>query len=1036
MMSMVILLFVFIGLIVAPRIGVDLFPSVNIPIVSVAAVYPGASPSEMESQVIKPLEEEIASLSNLKRLTSIAYEGRAIIVIEFGMSTDLDIAAIDVQKKVDGCRAKLPSDIDPPVVHKFDFNAQPVMNLAVSSPRPPEELYQIVRDQVKERLEQVPGVAAVSIMGGKEREIQILLDQYRLETYGLTVNQVIERLALENLNVPGGEVEQGSSKFSLRVLGEFNRLEDIEKLLLPLPGGKTIPLREVGQVIDTHKEVTRLARLDGKEAVGISIQKQSDASLVATADQLHREINQLKKALPSDVEILVATDASVFVRSSLYDTWRNLGEGIIMTALVLLLFLQEWRSTLIVLLAIPSSIVATLALIYFAGFTFNILSLMGLTMCIGILVDDSIVILENIYRHRTHLKKDPVQAAIDGRHEIGMAAVAITMSDVVVFAPIAFMSGMIGQFFKEFGFTVVFATLFSLFISFTLTPMLAARIFSPLTSGKDHMSAFARCRWPFSPESGEKFSARWKKIQHLVYENYKAALHWSLEHRKTVLLLCGLALLIAGALFPLRLVETEFLPRPDQGELTISVEMPPGTALQQTDQMMRSLEAMLAQMPETAHCYTTVGQSGEQYLAKTASYAGNIQLRLVPKNKRQRSVTEIAEEIRSWNYLFPGARITVFEPGMVGVPNMAPIQIYITGPDMTTLQHIAAQVQEIVQSVPGPADIDTSWRAGQPEIQVKINRLAAAEAGLSVAEIARTVRASLEGEIAARYREEGKEADIRVKVKDFKSADLSRIKELGITNRYGQIIRLEEVADISYQTGPNEIRRFNRQRLITIKANIHDRPLGEIMKDIKNKADQLQLPPGYQIIYEGETRDLEESFAELIQALLISITLVYAILVMLYESYLIPVIRMLSLPLGMVGALLALALTGKTLNIVSFIGLIMLDGLVAKNSTLLIDYTHTVMQREGLPLREALVEAGTTRLRPIIMTSVTMIAGMLPTALGLSTAGEIRSGMAIVLIGGLILSTLLTLIVIPVAYTLLDDFRTRLRNRKQFKKTT
>lgn len=839
---------------------------------------------------------------------------------------------------------------------------------------------------------------------------------------------------MENLNVPGGQVEQGPRSLSLRVLGEFSRLEEIEKLPLPLPSGKTIPLGEIGQVVDTHKEVTQFSRLDGKDAVGISIQKQSDASLVATADRLHQEINQIKKALPPDIEILIATDASTFVRASLRDTWRNLGEGIIMTALVLLVFLREWRSTLIVLLAIPTSVVATLALIYFADFTFNILSLLGLTMCIGILVDDSIVILENIYRHRTHLGKNPVQAAIDGRHEIGLAAVAITMSDVVVFAPIAFMSGMIGQFFKEFGFTVVFATLFSLFVSFTLTPMLAARIFPPTSNAQNHPSILKR--WSILEKLGQRWLTRWEKIQRLTYEKYTATLHWALEHRRIIVLLCTIALLIAASLFPLRLVETEFLPRPDQGELTISVEMPPGTTLQQTDQMMRSLEAMLTQMPETTHYYTTVGQSGEQYLAKTASYAGNIQLRLVPKNERQRSVTEIAEEIRSWNYFFPGAKINVFEPGMVGVPNMAPIQIYVTGPEVSTLQKIAGQVQEIVQSVPGPTDIDTSWRAGQPEIQVKINRLAAAEAGLSVAEIARTVRASLEGEIAARYREEGKEADIRVKVKDFKTADLSRIKELGITNRYGQIIRLEEIADISYQTGPNEIRRFNRQRLITIKANIHGRPLGEIMKDIKKEADQLPLPPGYQIIYEGETRDLQESFAELIQALLISIVLVYAILVMLYESYLIPVIRMLSLPLGMVGALLALALTGKTLNIVSLIGLIMLDGLVAKNSTLLIDYTHTVMQREGLPLREALVKAGTTRLRPIIMTSVTMIAGMFPTALGLSTAGEIRSGMAVVLIGGLILSTLLTLIVIPVAYTLLDDFRTRLHKRKQFTETT
>ncbi|MHB8158439.1 MAG: efflux RND transporter permease subunit, partial [Desulfocucumaceae bacterium] len=682
-------------------------------------------------------------------------------------------------------------------------------------------------------------------------------------------------------------------------------------------------------------------------------------------------------------------------------------------------FLREWRSTFIVTLAIPTSIIATLTMMYFAGFSFNLLTLLAIATCIGILVDDSIVVLENIHRHRVVLGKDPVTAAIDGRSEIGMAAIAITLSDVVVFGPIAFMSGMVGQFFKQFGFTVICAALFSLLVSFTLTPMLASLLYkSESREAKEEREKRAK-----------KPPGRWAVFQLQLYRRYEAFLNYSLSHRGRIMLVCLLAPMLVFSLLPLHIVKTEFMPQTDQNKLTISLEMPPGTSLAETDAALAGLEKKAMQTPGVESVFSTVGRSGEQYMGTVNAQSGNVAVRLAPREKRTLSQSEIAGEMRYLGDDIPGARVSVLEPTGVH-PQMAPIIINISGPDPDRLQPLAERVKQIVMDTPGAADVDSTWRIGQPELQAEINRQAADYYGLTVKEIASAVRMAVDGEVSTAFREGGRETDLRVLVAGANRYDVSQLGEVGIMNGRGQIIPLRQLADLKVRKGPTEIMRFNRQRLITIKANLAGRPLGEVMQDIQEEINSLVLPPGFDISYQGETRDMQESFVELLRAMIISIVFVYAILVMLYESFLAPLIRMLSLPLGMVGALLALAVTGSTLNLLSFIGLIMLDGLVAKNGTLLIDYTHTLMRREGLPLRTALVKAGTTRLRPIIMTSVTMIVGMLPIAVSTSVGSEMRAGMAIALIGGLVLSTLLTLVVIPVAYTYMDDFRGKIRGRR------
>ncbi|KNZ70403.1 acriflavin resistance protein [Thermincola ferriacetica] len=1015
-MTMIIMFFVVLGLFSYTKLGADLFPKANMPFVTITSIYPGAGTEEMESQVVDPIEEQVSSISGLKKVASYINEGVATTVLEFTMSTDADVAVNDTQKAVDAVLIKLPRDMDKPLVQKVDLNAEPVITIAVSGERSLNEIYEIARDKIKDRLESVPGVATVNIVGGQEREILVEVDRNRLAAYGLSVNQVIQRLSLENHNVPSGKIKQTDRNYNIRLLGEFTELREIEDLLIPLPTGGTIPLKDIAKVSDTFKEMERLSRLNKKEAVAILVQKQSDASIVDTAEGIRKELESIKKDVPGDIKIVISDDTSTFITNSLADTKRTLVEGVVMTGIVLLFFLREWRSLVIVMLAIPTSIIATFMMMYFFGFTFNMLSLMGLSLCVGILVDDSIVVLENIHRH-LQMGKNAEQAAIDGRGEIGMAAVAITLSDVVVFGPIAFMTGMVGQMFRQFGLTVVVATLFSLFVSFTLTPMLAAKFYKNHSGDKEEKRTNRLWAWV-----GVKTNA----LGHRVVSFYRSLLKWSLQHRLKVLLVvvagiaASISLLFTGA------IGGEFISNTDQSKFSIVLELTPGTPLQKTDQVVKEFEDRLAKIPEVESYFSMVGLGGGAVAPGNASHRAKIYVNLVAKNKRDKTVWQIVDEVRKWDNLFPGVEMKVAEAALPGMAYMeAPIIIELSGPDSDTLVRLAGQMKEITEKTPGTLEVKSSWEEnGQPEIQVKVNREKAALYGLSAGEIAQALRAAMAGEVATQYREKGKEYDITVQLTDI---DRNNVEELGnttVTNYRGETVLLKQVADLSYGEGPTQIRHKNRQRMIAITCNYKGASLAEIRKSLDAGFAKLDLPPGFKIEYDGDIKQMDDSNADLIQALVLSLILVYMILTILYESFLTPFIRMLSLPCGIIGAMIALAITGTNLDMMSLIGIIMLDGLAAKNGTLLIDYTNTLMER-GLSLRDALLEAGTTRLRPIFMTSVTMIFGMLPTALAFAEGSEIRKGMGIVLVGGLITSTILTPILIPVAYTLIDDFKNR-----------
>lgn len=1021
--TMVVAALVVLGWRARSRLNVELTPKVDIPIVTISVAYPGAGPQEIETLVTKPIEEAVASVSRIKTLSSFSQEGISVVILEFQIGTDLDVAVADVREKVDAVRGRLPRDVFPPVISKFDIASMPILFVGVTSSRLSlRELRDWVNNVLKDRISQVEGVASVTVTGGEVREVQVRLDKRRLEAYGLTVSAVAQALRAQNLNLPSGRVKEGRTEYSVRVLGEFQSVEEIRDLWLSFPnpeGGPPLRLRlvDLGEVVDASAERVEITRVNGRESIGLLIQKTSDANTVKVAEGVRREVARFQRAHP-EVEFSFSQDASKMVLAALEDINVSLVLAIIIVVFVVFLFLHNLRGTFIVSLAIPTSLISTFLLMYFAGFTLNQMTMLALSLVVGILVDDSIVVLENIFRHLQR-GEAPREAAFNGRTEIGLAAITITMTDVVVFVPIAFMGGIVGQFFREFGLTVATATLFSLFVSFTFTPMLAARWF----------------------RRGEELEARtglfrsFDAFYHALDTGYRRLLAWALGHRFLTVAIGVLSLVAVLALAGPRL-GFEFLSQVDQGRIGITVELPVGTRLEVTDQVARAIEEEVSRIPEVQTIFTNVGSISGSIrggFLRGSSYA-QIMLDLVDKEsteerflpflrkgkRRTRSDQEIAAEIRHRLASLPGATIVVAPVSMMGRGSTAPIQIELLGENLEDLLTVANEIRGRLERVPGVLNPDISWRMGKPELQVRIDRVKVAEMGLSVAQIAALLRDALEGNTEAKYRERGWEYDIRVQLREEDRRRLDEVGKLLIGTRNRQPIYLEQVAQVQMGSGPTEITRKNRQRLITVTAKLAPGyPLGNVQREIRKAIADVDLR-STTLNWGGEFEIMQESFGHLLEALLLSLILVYMLMAALFENYLHPFTIMLSQPMALIGALLALVLTGNTLSIISMIGIIMLVGLVTKNAILLIDYTNT-LRRRSLGCREAILEAGPTRLRPVLMTTVAMILGMLPIALKIGRASEIRAPMAIAVIGGLLLSTLLTLLVIPVVYSLFDD---------------
>ncbi|GAW92432.1 efflux RND transporter permease subunit [Calderihabitans maritimus] len=1014
---MVICIVLLLGGISLSRLAIDLYPDIKLPVAAVVTNYSGASPEEIEKLVTRPLEEILGTVNNVDQIVSESYAGTSLVVVWFDWGTDMDFATLQMREKIDFIKPFLPEDVESPKVLKMDPNMMPVVEAAVSGGRSQVELKRLVEDVIQNRLERLEGVATVYVSGGLTREIQVLVDPVKLQSYGLSLEQIKQTLRGENLNLSSGEIVEGKTELFVRTLGEFRNVEEIEKVLLPLPGGGSVYLKDVADVIDGYKEVDQITRVNGQPSIGVHVIKQSKTNTVQVAQRVKKELEKLKREMPDDIQIDIVSDQSRFIEQAIGRVAQNTIVGGIFAVLILFLFLRNLRSTLVIGIAIPISIISTFILIYFNNLTLNMMSLGGLALGVGMMVDSSIVILENIFRWRQegHGRE---QAAVEGSNEVASAVVASTLTTIAVFLPIVFVEGIAAQLFRQLAMTVSFSLAASLLVSLTLVPMLSSRL---LLVNDMHDSKRLGLRRAVDLVGN---------LLEALTERYRKTLQWSLRHRKAVVVLVAAAL--AGSFLLVPVVGMEFLPRMDTGEIAIDIELAKGSLLSETDEIATRVENIVKEIPEVKKVFTSVGSPADQMIGLGSAQAELARMRvmLVDKNQRSRSTEDVVEEIRRKVRDIPGADIDVREsdPRQAGGPTVAPISISIKGDELPVLMDLAAQVKEVVEQVPGTREVVSSITEGRPEMQLRIDRDRAARYGLNAAQIAAAVKTALKGDVVTRFRTGDDEIDVRVQLPAWARENLQDLKDLTVVSPLGFHVPLSEVVTFEKAAGPGKIDREDQVRVAKVESQISGRDLGSVVKDIQAELRDFPLPPGYTIEYGGENEEMRESFGSLLLALVLAIVLVYMVMASQFESLTHPFIIMFSMPTTFVGVVLGLALTGRNFSVPTFIGVIMLAGIVVNNAIVLVDYINT-LRRRGLSRNEAILKAGPVRLRPILMTTLTTVLALLPTAAGIGTGSEAAAPMATAVVSGLTVSTVFTLVVVPVVYTLVDDLGAWLKRK-------
>ncbi|MCE5284485.1 MAG: efflux RND transporter permease subunit [Pelosinus sp.] len=999
--SMIVLLFVVFGLVSFYRLGVELLPAINVPYVTVTVNYPGAGTEEIEQDVIKPLENSLSSLSNLKHITATARPEKAQITLEFEFWANVDMAAIDATKYVDRVRSKLPTGINEPVVMKRDVNAAPIMQISVIADKPLADVYAVANDVFLERLQRASGVSDVSLDGGRDKEIAVEVDKDKLSYFNISLDQIVKRIQQENLMTPAGSVYGDNKETSVRLTAQYTSPAELASIHVSNNKNLSIPLSSLATVKEQDARVTRYARTNGQDVVSLTVYKNSDANLVDAAKAAMEQLNSLRAEYP-DYQFVIINDSSQYVNDSLHNTLEALIEGLFTTGLVLFLFLRGWRSTATVMIAIPTSLITTFFAMYVAGFTFNMMSLMGMSLCIGILVDDSIVVLENIHRHLA-MGKEAKIAAEDGRNEIGMAAIAITLCDVMVFAPIAFMNGMTGQYFRQFGLTIVFATLCSMFISFTLTPMMASRFFAQgMHEPKGRV-------WDFM---------NW--LESAAVQKYERLLYWSLGNQKKVLATVLVVFFAAVSLLPMGIIGSEYMPKTDESSFNISVQFPVGQSIDKTNEAVRKIEEYLTTIPEVKNYLSSVGSPAGNY--------GSVSVQLFDMKDRQRSVWQVTDQVRKFlqkDMSQAIAQVSETQSSVAGVSGgggggggRSPIQIEIRGASLDNIIKASNNVQDVMKNIDGIKDVNSTYTEGAPELRLIVDREKLKFYNTTVNAVNNVFNGAIAGAQAGTFandpNNDGQDTKIEVRLKNSDGYKASDISSIPVQASSG-LVRLSDVARVEDNVGPVMLRRVDKQESINISANITTRPLQDVINDIKKNIKPEVLGPNVSYRFTGQADNMTTTFSEMGQALALSLILVYMLLSTLYESLSTSFIRMFSLPFGLIGSFVFLAVTHNTINLYSLIGILVMDGVVAKNGTLLLDYTLTLKDR-GMDAKDAIIEAGKTRLKPIFMTSLTMVVGMMPTALAMTAGSETRVSMAWVIIGGLISSTFFTLIAIPIIF--------------------
>jgi HAE1 family hydrophobic/amphiphilic exporter-1 len=1007
--TMVIMALVVLGAVSYPEIGVDLFPKVDFPIVTISTHLNGASPEVIDVDITDKIEGAVNTINGVKTITSSSTEGDSRVTVEFILERNIDLAVQDVREKVALIRNKLPEDIEEPRIAKVDPDATAVMWLNLSGQKTIRELSTYVDEVLKERLQRIDGVGDIQLGGLQLRQVRVWLDSGKLQAYGLTASDVMVALQRQNVELPGGRIESLSKEYTIKVKGEFLNVPDFNDLIIAYVKGAPVRLRDVGKAEDGMQEKRDIARFNGIPAVGLGVQKQSGTNTVAVVNAVKAEIEKINKTLPPGMNLNIAIDQSTFIRRSIDEVQKHLILGSFFAILAVFIFLGNIRTTLISAVALPISIIATFALIRVFGFTFNNMTMLALTLSVGLLIDDAIIVIENIYRH-VEEGMAPREAATFATTEIGLAVMATTFAIVAIFLPVAFMKGMIGRFFLQFALTVVFSILVSLLVSFTLTPMLASIFLKPVVVKREGTAGATAAIRPHR-RLADWFDRSYKKLE----GGYRSILAFSLDHR--AIMLVGALLLFSGSLYMTKYLGKEFTPPEDQGQFIVRLEAPIDYSVDKADELFRPAEEILRKMPEVKAVFYRlgIGNSINRAIIMTS---------LIPKSERKKTQMDLKKEIRLKLRQFPGLKVSAEDFSMIGGgQRQVPIQYSIRGADLMAVQGYAKQIAGNFSKIPGVVDVDTSLEMGKPELKVYIDRDKAADLGVDVSTVAQAINLLISGETdVTKYKDEtrGKRYDLRIRLNPEERRDPDDLGKLFVRSRDGQLVELRNLVRVQEGGGPSVISREDRQRAVTLYASLEGVPLGAAMEGLNGIAAKI-LPPDYLPKYRGQADTMGESFGYLLFAIVLGVIMAYMVLAAQFESFVHPFTVLLAMPLSFIGAFGALLLTGNTISIFSFIGLILLMGLVKKNAILLVDYTNVLRER-GLSRREAILEAGPVRLRPILMTTFAMVFGMLPVAFGMGEGAETRAPMGIAVIGGLLTSLFLTLVVVPAAYDLFDDF--------------
>ncbi|MEO8024921.1 MAG: efflux RND transporter permease subunit [Bryobacteraceae bacterium] len=994
--TMLIMALVVLGLASYRNLGVDFYPKVEFPIVSVSTTLRGASPEEVETQISKRIEEVVNQVSGIDELRSSSLEGVSQVSIQFVNDKNPDVAAQEVRDKVATVLARLPKDADPPVVERLSTDASPVINVVISSTRDLREITKIADDKIKKNLESLDGVGQVRFVGDRTRQIQVWIDGSKLYSYNLNIDQVRTALQTQNVEIPGGRVEQGRREMSLRTLGRMEKPEDFLKIVVATVNGSPIRVADIGRVVDGVEEPRSLARLDGKSAVVLEVRKQAETNTVNVIRGVKARIDELRRELPADFSIAYTRDQSGFIEAAFAAVQEHLVLGALLAAAIVLLFMRNWRSTLIAAIAIPTSIISTFTLIAYMGFTLNQITMLALVLMVGIVIDDAIVVLENIFKFAEEKGMSPVQAAIEGTREIGLAVLATTLSLAIIFIPVAMMGSTVGKFMSSFGYTAAFAIMVSLLVSFTLTPMLCARYMK------------------VDKESNTKESWLFRVLD----TPYKAMLRWSMTHRWVIV---ALTLVVTLATIPLfMIIGKDFLPKDDQSEFEITLRFPAGSSLEGTDSIMRQIDADIKTLPGIDHMLVTIGADARKQVDR-----GSIVVELVQPDQRkgfdQWKLMDMArEKLKKYREVTAGVQLpSFFSNGQTD----RDVMFYLQGPDLNRLDGYSQKIMSRLRETPGVVDVDTTYEPGKPELRVQVNRDKAADLNVSVSSIAGALRTLVGGDTqVTTYREGDDRFDVQLRVdKEFRDS-AAALQQLFVPSSTLGNVPVSNVAHFEEGSGPTQIDRFQRQRQVMITANIlAGQSASKVIELMTGMVKDLDLPPDYRAGFAGRSKELGRAAAAFVFALILSLTFMYMVLAAQFESFIDPVTILLSLPLSVPFALISLLITGENFSIIyGSVGILVLFGIVKKNSILQIDHIKT-LRKNGYERLEAILKGCEDRLRPILMTTAALVAGMIPLALGGGAGSGSRRSVAIMVIGGQTLCLLLTLLVTPVAYSLFDD---------------